>query len=164
MQNLDNKKMKEIWKHINGYEDYMVSNLGRVKSLKRGKEKILVPLPNGKGYYKVCLWRNGSQKSFKIHRLVAEAFLDNPNNLPIINHRDENKQNNAVSNLEWCNEKYNHIYSCSKKVGCYSNGKLIKIYDVMRDAEKDGFKKSAICNCCKRKLNKHHGYQWAYIN
>lgn len=164
MQNLDNKKMKEIWKHINGYEDYMVSNLGRVKSLKRGKEKILVPGELRKGYLGLNLCKNGSQKSFKIHRLVAEAFLDNPDNLPQVNHIDQNKQNNRVDNLEWCDNTYNIRYSWAQKIGCFRNGKLIKVYNAMQDAMKDGFFKSAICKCCQGKRNHHHGYQWAYIN
>ena len=107
--------MGEIWKPVVGYENlYEVSNLGRVKSLKdnkgRYREKIKSSSDNGRGYLNVCLYKNGKGKRCYIHRLVAEAFLDNPNNYPIINHKDENKQNNHVSNLEWCDYEYNNTY------------------------------------------------------
>ena len=107
--------MGEIWKPVVGYENlYEVSNLGRVKSLKdnkgRYREKIKSSSDNGRGYLNVYLCKNGKGKRCYIHRLVAEAFLDNPNNYPIINHKDENKQNNHVSNLEWCDYEYNNTY------------------------------------------------------
>ena len=112
--------MEEIWKDIEGYEGlYQVSNLGRVKSLGRkvkkinGKmnvcEKILKP-GIGNGYKKVSLWKNNSSKMFLIHRLVALAFIPNNENLPIVNHKDENRLNNAVDNLEWCTYEYNNNY------------------------------------------------------
>lgn len=161
--------MKEIWKTITGYEDYQVSNLGRVKSLKRGKEKILKNLDRGNGYFYIEL----NRKKYSVHRLVAEAFLENPENLPQINHKDENKQNNCVSNLEWCSSQYNMTYNnkhiqigrkLAKKVGCFKDGKLIKIYEAAIDTERDGFHFSNICRCCRGERNHHHGFQWAYIN
>lgn len=113
--------MKEIWKDIKGYESlYQVSNLGRVKSLARKvikknyvsfkKERILKQQTDRYGYKKVILQRNYQIKTFSIHRLVAEAFLENPYNLPQINHKDENKENNCVLNLEYCDSKYNNNY------------------------------------------------------
>lgn len=100
----------EIWKNIEGYEGrYMISNYGRVKSF-IGHEKILTPRINTKGYYSVQLSKNKKAKSFLIHRLVAIAFIDNPKGLPYINHKDEDRTNNHVSNLEWCDEKYNLNY------------------------------------------------------
>ncbi|MEE3419429.1 MAG: NUMOD4 domain-containing protein [Methanosphaera sp.] len=118
--------MKEIWKDIKGYESlYQVSNLGRVKSLARKviktnyvsfkKERILKQQTDRYGYKKVILQRNYQIKTFSIHRLVAEAFLENPYNLPQINHKDENKENNCVLNLEYCDSKYNNNYGTRNK-------------------------------------------------
>lgn len=99
----------EIYKDVEGYENlYQVSNMGNVKSLI--SNKILKPAKNHNGYLYVCFSKQGKHKHHKIHRLVAQAFIDNPNSYPIINHRDENKTNNCVSNLEWCDHKYNINY------------------------------------------------------
>ena len=115
--------MKEIWKDIQGYEGrYQVSNLGRVRSLSRKRwngytftnleGRILkLRLNKNKGYLNVILYdghRNG--KTIEIQRLVAQAFIPNPNNLPCVNHKDENPRNNKVENLEWCDYRYNNNY------------------------------------------------------
>lgn len=110
--------MEEIWKNIKDYPNYMVSNLGRVKSLNyngTGREGILKPLNNNNGYLKVCLSKNGKMKRYYVHRLVAEAFIPNPNNYPQVNHKDENKQNNCVWNLEFCNCSYNMNYGTARE-------------------------------------------------
>ena len=105
--------IEEIWKPIEGYEGlYEVSNLGRVRSLDRfyyrlHKGKVLSPTKDRYGYLTVTLNCNGKSKTIKIHRLVAQAFLPNPDNLPQVNHKDEVKSNNCVDNLEWCSAKYN---------------------------------------------------------
>ena len=113
----------EIWKDIKGYEGlYQVSNLGNVKVLQkwngaRGKhfyepcEKILTPTDNGYGYSIVGLRKKHSRKNYYVHRLVAEAFIPNPNDYPQINHKDYNRKNNNVDNLEWCTPKQNTQYS-----------------------------------------------------
>ena len=112
--------MKEIWKDIEGYEGlYQVSNLGRVKSLTkmvgRGKrykvcERIVSLQKAPNGYMRLHLDKDGERKYFSVHRLVAQAFVENPNNLPHVNHKNETKTDNAVSNLEWCTPKYNSNY------------------------------------------------------
>ena len=116
--------MEEVWKDVKGFEGrYQVSNLGRVRSLDmvlEGKNwkspypfeyqrsgKVLKSQKKRNGYYYVCLMNNGKPKYFLIHRLVALAFIPNPNKLPCINHKDEDKANNVVSNLEWCDRIYN---------------------------------------------------------
>ena len=108
----------EEWKAIAGYEGlYEVSNLGRIKSLSRidsrgykRNEKILKLNKDSGGYLKVSLYKNGKPKQYNVHRLVAIAFIPNPDNLPEVNHKDENRINNYVDNLEWCNRKYNCNY------------------------------------------------------
>ncbi|MEE6721116.1 NUMOD4 domain-containing protein [Limosilactobacillus reuteri] len=102
----------ERWKPIEGYEDYyLVSNKGNVKSIR--SKKILKPRIGDAGYYYLVFSVHGKRKTVKIHRLVANAFIPNPNNLPMINHKDENKLNNNVNNLEWCTPKYNTNYGSS---------------------------------------------------
>lgn len=116
--------MQETWKDIDDYKGlYQISNLGRVKSLNRVvikkngvhhpfKEKILSCEINNKGYIMVALCKNTKIKLFSVHRLVAKAFIPNPNNLSQVNHKDRNKENNHVNNLEWCTQSVNmqHAY------------------------------------------------------
>ena len=112
--------MKEIWKDVQGYEGlYKVSNLGNVysyKSKKILKKYFPVFSLGATGYNLVGLYKNGKQKMFGVHRLVAQAFIDNPLNLPIVNHKDGNKRNNAVSNLEWCTQKENVAHAIAMGV------------------------------------------------
>ena len=119
--------MKEIWKDIEGYEGlYQVSNLGNVKRLRHGDykcvqgyrvfpERLKILSFDKKGYLQVGLSKNNKQTMRRVHRLVAEAFIPNPNEYPMINHKDENKANNNVNNLEWCDARYNVIYSLNRK-------------------------------------------------
>lgn len=105
---------KRIWRDIPGYEGkYQVSNTGQVRSLNyngTGKKQILKGGTTRDGYKIVQLWKNGKGKTYIVHRLVAQAFIPNPNNLPCINHKDENKTNNFYKNLEWCTHEYNNNY------------------------------------------------------
>lgn len=115
--------MEEVWKEID--DRYSVSNLGRVKSNYANKEKILKPFLNKRGYLMVDIRHPGYRKSISVHRLVATAFIPNPDNLPEVNHKDEIKTNNSVDNLEWCTLQYNCNYgtrnerkglACRKKI------------------------------------------------
>lgn len=105
---------KQIWKDIPGYEGkYQVSNTGRVRSLnyrRTGKTKMLKQSINKHGYKIIMLSKNGKCKTWQVHRLVALVFIPNPNNYPVINHKDENPSNNTVWNLEWCTQEYNINY------------------------------------------------------
>ena len=119
--------MEEIWKPITGFEGmYEVSNLGRVKSCKRTRlskaksisqvrERILKQRSDKNGYLEVALCRDGKLHFFRCHRLVASAFIPNPDHLPVINHKDENVSNNIVTNLEWCSVSFNTSYSVYKR-------------------------------------------------
>lgn len=103
--------MQEIWKDVCGYEGlYQVSSFGNVKSVNRKKQILLKLKKNKEGYCRVGLSKNKKQKWFSVHKLVAMAFLENVENFPCINHKDENKLNNQVENLEWCSYKYNNNY------------------------------------------------------
>ena len=168
--------MEEIWKDKKDYEGhYQVSNLGRVKSIKFGKEIILKQHINIKGgYYYVCLLKNGKHKNYYVHRLVAEAFLPITDNLPQVNHKDENKLNNSVDNLEWCTNEYNHNYgtinerisqSQSKPVLQYDlNGNLIKEWKSINECGRNGFNQGDICKCCNGKRKTAKGFIWVYKN
>ena len=112
--------MKEIWKPVIGFEGiYEVSNLGNIASLNyrgRNKRGLLKPKPHN-GYYGITLCKEKQKYDFLVHRLVADAFIPNPDNFPQVNHIDENKRNNIVSNLEWCTAKYNLNYGTMRERG-----------------------------------------------
>ena len=110
---------EEVWKPIKGYEGlYEISNLGRVKSLNyrgTGKEKILKNIEDYKGYLEVCLTKNGRHKIFRVHRLVAEAFIPNPENKPCVDHINTIKNDNRIENLRWVTNKENNNNPLTKK-------------------------------------------------
>ena len=107
--------METVWKDIPGYEGhYQVSNTGEVRSIKR-HPTILKADHQRNGYKRVYLWRDNGKKNCLVHRLVAEAFIPNPSQLTDVNHLDENKDNNAVTNLEWCTHLYNMNYGSAKE-------------------------------------------------
>lgn len=161
--------LEEVWKDVEDYEGlYWVSNLGRIKS----KRKILNPTESE--YLKVGLSKSGKQRTITVHRLVAKAFIENPHNYNFINHKDENKLNNNVNNLEWCTNKYNLNYGTrnekvSKNQSKYkiiqkdNNGNTIKkwnnIWDLTHNTK---YKKDNISCCCRGKYKTAYGYKWEY--
>lgn len=163
--------MKEIWKDIVGYERlYQISNLGRVKSLNYNgtkKEKVLKPTLNDNGYYVVYLYKNKRRKTIRVHRLVAETFISNSKNKPQVNHKDGNKQNNGVENLEWCTNQDNVRHAVKnglckylKPVVCIENNEE---YPSIIEAErKTNIPNSNIVNCCKGIYKTAGGYHWKY--
>lgn len=168
--------MKEKWKDIKGYEgSYQISNLGRVKSLKYGKEKILKNNNTSGEYSLIYLSKNSKVSSYRIHRLVASAFIPNPNNLPQVNHKDENKHNNNYKNLEWCSVSYNinygsrninHAKKMSKMVKQSDlKGNIIKVWNSAREIERKlKIPNTTINYCCNISKNKvTHGFHWEYI-
>ena len=107
MNNQDILFTDEIWRNIVGYNGkYHVSNMGRV----RHNETILKPYPNSCGYLRVGLYKEGKHRKELVHRLVADAFIDNPYNLPVVNHKNEDKEDNRATNLEWATIKENMNY------------------------------------------------------
>ena len=175
--------MSRIWKPIKGYEGlYEVSNDGHVRSVSRkvhykngalrfweGQE--ITPHADKDGYMKVGLSRNGSQTSKSVHRLVAMAFIENPNHLPLINHKDENKANNNVDNLEWCTNQYNCLYSntpqkmiAATKVSVLQmtrNGEVIKRWESMSEAGRSlGISFKHISRCVRGERPTAGGYRW----
>ena len=175
--------MNEIWKDISDYEGiYQVSTLGRVRSLDRvGRQGhflngvILRQQLSKTGYYYVILKDGKSrEKTMKVHRLVATAFLDNKENYPIINHKDENKTNNIVENLEWCTYRYNTIYGTGVQRGAKKqmvpviqktvDGVVVNVFDGMSVAAKEtGISESKISMCCSGKRNRAGGYIWQKV-
>ena len=159
--------MKEVWKDIPHYEgQYQVSNLGRVYSIKSGiflSQKV----KTNDGYLTVKLYGNGKSKREYVHRLVALAFIDNPKGLPQVNHKDENPENNNVSNLEWCDCKYNNNYghhnekssnSRCKPVKCVETGVIYK--SGKEAAEKLGISASQIYAIFRGRCTTAGGYHW----
>ena len=162
--------MNETWKDVAGYEgQYQVSDLGHVRSLCYKKARILKPRLNHSGHLTVRLWQSGKGRNVYIHRLVAEAFIPNPSNFPVINHKDENPANNAVNNLEWCTVKYNNNYgTCkakrSKAVLQYDkSGNLVSEWPSVLEVQRQtGFVQSSISRCCLGKHKSAYGYIWKY--
>ena len=187
----------EIWKTAvyDGeiYEGlYKISHLGRILSLtyrNTGKAELKKPSDDGYGYLQVQLWKNGKYKMCRVHRLVAETFLPNPDNLPEVNHKDEDKTNNFVflnedgtvnkekSNLEWkspkdnCNHgtrneriaKANTNGKLSKRVLQLSlDGELIREWESTKECGRNGFNQGAVWSCCNGKLPHYKGYIWRY--
>lgn len=186
----------EIWKDIEGYEGlYQVSNMGRVKSLnyhRTGKERILKLRKNRGGYLRVVLHKDGKGKDYYVHRLAANAFLENSKNLPQVNHIDQNKENNCINNLEFCSSKYNcnygdrserqaekmrgkkqseeHVRKCAEKrskpvIGIDKVTGLIVEFPSAKEAERQlGIANQSICACCKGRLKSTGGFYWYYAD
>lgn len=172
----------EQWKPIDGFEGfYAVSNLGRVKSLgndKSRKEKIMKPQKDRNGYLLVGLCRNGKYKHFLVHRLVAIAFLPNPEGLPEVNHKDEDKTNNCVNNLEWASRWYNMNYGTiqerlaaarSKAVEAsrFSDFREIELrFSSTQEAKRNGYSQGNVAACCNgcycSKGNFYKNLYWRY--
>ena len=172
--------MIEEWRDIKGFEGYyQVSNMGRVKRLKivgnegrTYRERILVPVYNTR-YLNVSLCKNGTVKQRRVHRLVCEAFIENPYNYPCINHKDENRLNNNADNLEWCTYKYNNSYGtvvvrraksrCRAVIQMDLRGRRIKKWDSLKDAsEYFGVEYSNIISACRGRQLTSAGYKWRY--
>lgn len=178
----------EVWKDVPEFEGYyVVSNLGRIIAVERtiirkngAKQKItphlVVLFPGGKGYLYYTFCKNGIKKTKLVHRVIASAFLDNPNNLQYVDHIDGNRYNNCVTNLKWASpsdnrnnettlKRFEQRYCINgKPVVCLKDNKLIKIYQFISQAKQDGFYPSKIKDVCEHLYSQHHGYQFMYYD
>lgn len=185
-------KKIEVWKTIEEYPNYMISNMGNVKSLNYGKERILKQVICKNGYCKVSLCEQGKMKTFSVHRLVCTAFIPNPNNYPCVNHLNEDKTDNRVENLMWCTQAYNNTYGTrlvkvsntmkgrkftiehNEKMGeshrkpivqIHQNGLIIGVYDSTKEAGNElGIYRGNITNCLKGKRKSAGGFKFKYLN
>lgn len=171
MENLQNNIENEIWKQIDEFPNYMVSNKGRVKSLKYGKERILRPAACSKYKHKfVALFKNNIRTYKLVHRLVAEAFLTNPENLPCIDHIDTNASNNSVENLRWCSQQDNcnnpltklHIRDAQGGQPIYCFETKTTYVSANEAARQLNVHSGNISSCCKGKVNHTGGYHFCY--
>ena len=184
---------EEEYKDVIGYEGlYQVSNKGNVKSLNyrhTGKERILKLRKNNRGYLQVFLYKEGKAKVYKVHRLVATAFIPNPNNLEQVNHIDEVKTNNIVENLEWCTREYNYHYGTRIRRVAEANtgnpklskalinnpklskpviginkvsGLIVEFPSTHEASRQTGISQGNIAQCCKGKLKSAGGFYWMY--
>lgn len=176
MNNRMNAIEGEVWKPVVGYESrYLVSNMGRVFSLI--KDKMLRNVELKDGYHVVSLYDGKNKKSVKVHRIVAIAFVPNPNNLPQVNHKDEDKSNNKVDNLEWCTPKYNSNFgtrttrlssALSKKktmpIGQYdTDGNLVRVFPDKQSFEGTPYHRPS-CEAVAHNGKKLYGYYWKMLN
>jgi hypothetical protein len=179
--------MEEVWKPVKGYEGiYEVSNLGRVRSLDRYVERkngyilpckgsLIMPIHHKSGYIYIGLTKDGKKHNLKMHRIVAEAFIPNPHNLPEVNHKNEQPDDNRVENLEWCDRSHNirwkdgHLRRAKKlwrPVEQYTlDGEYIKTFpSIIEAADAVGISRALIGNVCAQRTHQKSagGYRWRY--
>lgn len=183
----------EVWR-CTSHKNLLASNYGRLKRAvhqtnvsRRGKrnhvakynERIYIQRKNKWGYLTVCLTENGKRKTFLVHRLIAEAFIPNPNKFKYVNHKDENKANNIVENLEWCTFEYNLNYgTCQQRhaeslrrvlrprlrtIKQYTaDGKLVATYKGKTEIEQAGFIYTTVTRSCRHQYHQTQGFVWRY--
>ena len=163
---------KTEWKTVKECDKYEVNNKGEIRHKKR--KQILSPRKNSGGYGYVCFIIEGQRKNFAIHRIVANAFLPNPNGYTEINHKDYDKTNNCVENLEWVNSSQNKRHAYLKKENHESRGKsvnqytkdgiYIKTFNTVSEAAIEmGCCVAAISNCCLGRTKTSQGYRWSFV-
>ena len=156
-------------KDIKGYENiYGITSCGKVWSYRN--ECFLKPDISNKGYLRVQLWKDGKMKHYSLHRLVADAYIPNPKKLTQVNHKDENKANNCLQNLEWCDSKYNANYgtrnekvSNSLKIPILQfslDGELVREWSSATDVGNEV--RRGINNCLKGRSKSSYGFIWKY--
>lgn len=176
--------MIDKWRDVVGFEGlYLVSDQGEIKSVERRKtnnggtqfvnERIRVLTPDRDGYLKVCLSKNGRHYVKSVHRLVAEAFIPNPYNLPVINHINEDKQDNRVENLEWCTVQHNTMHGTGRIRTAMKQGRAVvqldmddnaidEFYSMGVASKATGIPQPNIFKVCNGERNTAGGYKWRY--
>lgn len=175
--------VEEVWRPVAGYNGrYEVSDLGNVKSMDynhTGQTRVLSECDDGSGYRLVCLCKDGRQKSCKVHRLVAEAFIPNPGNLPQVNHKNEDKTDNRAENLEWCSQSYNINYgTANERAGKAKvnhpglsrtvfqfdlQGHLVREWPSLHEVRRQtGWNCANISACCLGKCKTAYHHFWKY--
>ena len=171
---MDNQQLssKTEWREVKEYSNYEVNQLGEIRHKKR--QKILKPRDNNGGYQYVNFKINGKNTNFAVHRIVANAFIPNPNGYTEVNHKDYNKKNNCVDNLEWVSSSQNKQHSYLKQENKKTRGKAVnqytkegiflKTFDSVSDAAKElGCCVAAISNCCLGRTKTSQGFQWSFV-
>lgn len=159
----------ETFVKIEGFENYEVSNLGKVRNIKSGR--ILKPHLNENGYLRYFLCENNKKKNLFLHRIIATTFIDNPEGKPCVNHIDENKLNNDLRNLEWCTAKENNIHGTrikriaeklsQKVIQLDLNDNILNVFESMHQAEREtGIPNGNINLCCNGKRKSAGGFKW----
>lgn len=190
----ENRSCIEEWKAVAFFPNYEVSNFGNVRSkdrvtVRKGKptkiKGVMLKQRNVKGYRRVTLYAGNrkTHQQYQVHRLVAEAFVPNPNGFPCINHKDENRINNHASNLEWCTHKYNSNYGTAierrikhqdwKSIADKQstpieqvdrNGVVVKVWPSMMECERQsGMRSSGVSKCCRGQLKTYKGFMWRKV-
>lgn len=167
----------EEWRVIEGFENYEVSNLGNVASLNyrhAGKRELLALKADKTGYKKVLLYKEGKRKKISVHRLVAEAFLPRVDGFEFVNHKDENKLNNVVDNLEWCDKAYNNNYGERKEkvfsklrrpvIGVNEDGSEVQFPSVNEAGRRLGKSPGNISSALNGKLKTAYKLRWRWAN
>ena len=171
---MDNQQLssKAEWREVKEYTNYEVNQFGEIRHKKR--KKILKPRSNNGGYQYVNFKINGKNTNFAVHRIVANAFIPNPNGYTEVNHKDYNKKNNCVDNLEWVSSSQNKQHSYLKQENKKSRGKAVnqytkegiflKTFDSVSDAAKElGCCVAAISNCCLGRTKTSQGFRWSFV-
>lgn len=160
------------WYPVPGYEElYEVNSTGEVRSIcgRYGENRILKQCVGSQGYMIVTLCRKGHQKTVSVHRLIATVFIPNPENLPCVNHKDQDRTNNSAQNLEWCSYQYNNTYGDRVAKSALKRGKPVicietgKKYNSTQAAHREtGIGQPKISNCCNGKAKTAGGYHWSF--
>lgn len=171
---MDNQQLsnKTEWREVKEYANYEVNQFGEIRHKKR--KKILKPRSNNGGYQYVNFKINGKNTNFAVHRIVANAFIPNPNGYTEVNHKDYDKTNNCVNNLEWVSSSQNKQHSYLKKENKKSRGKavnqytkdgvFIKTFETITDAAEElGCCVAAISNCCLGRAKTSQGFRWSFV-
>ena len=171
---MDNQQLssKTEWREVKEYSNYEINKLGEIRNKK--SQKILKPRDNNGGYQYVNFKINGKNKNFAVHRIVANAFIPNPNGYTEVNNKDYNKKNNCVDNLEWVSSSQNKQHSYLKQENIKSRGKAVnqytkegiflKTFDSVSDAAKElGCCVAAISNCCLERTKTSQGFRWSFV-